>query len=225
MSVKEVLWQTAALVVFCCGAAWVELYFLEDPPDIVFLRADDLYADGASAVSDGGEPSTTAGLISVGDYFSKNKFTVLNEELALYMSPENTAKLDDKLKECVGNECDMPDTNLVIFISETTAFELYERGESQFVDARTEDDFVAGHVPFAVSMPITAFGAGWPDEMELLMKELVTVIYCEGMSCDSSQLVAKHLIRYGIKNIRIIETGFPGWRKQGYEEEKGASNV
>jgi len=59
--------------------------------------------------------------------------------------------------------------------------------------------------------------------MEFLMKELDAVVYCEGMSCDASQLVAKHLIRYGFKNVKILETGLPGWLSAGYPTEAGGA--
>ncbi len=195
MSVKEVIFQSIALVLLATGAALVELMYLGAPPEIIFLREDTLYPE-----------KPAEGIAELGDATP----TLLSFQAAQF--PTVT-------KYCADNKCDIKDLTYVLYISEATAHEMYNAGESQFIDARNEADFASEHIPFALNIPVAAFGSGWPDEIKNLMKELQAVVYCEGMSCDASQLVAKHLIRYGFKNVKILETGFPGWKDAGFPTE------
>lgn len=201
MNTKEVLLQAVALILFACFATWVELQIIGAPPEIVFLREAKLYshmpAHGSQVPED--------------------------HELASHGS--KTATLPTVDKYCADNKCDISDLLVVIYISAKTTKELFDSGEAQFIDARNQESFLDGHIPYAINMPISSFSAGWPDEIHLLMKELKAVIYCDGISCDASQLVAKHLVRYGFDRVLIVEPGFPGWEKEGCPVEQGEGNA
>ena len=201
MNTKEVLLQSVALILFACFATWVELQLIGAPPEIVFLREGKLYshmpADGSRALQD--------------------------DELA-GQGPK-TAMLPTVDNYCADNKCDISDLLVVIYISVETTKKLFESGEAQFIDARNRESFLDGHIPYAINMPVSSFSSGWPDEIQLLMKELKAVVYCDGISCDASQLVAKHLVRYGFDRILIVEPGFPGWEKEGGPVEQGEGNA
>ena len=202
MNTKEVLLQTVALILFASLATWVELQIIGAPPEIVFLREAKLYshmpAHGIQALED--------------------------DELAGHGS--KTATLPTVDNYCADNKCDISDLLVVIYISAETTKELFESGEAQFIDARNRESFLDGHIPYAINMPVSSFSAGWPDEIQLLMKELKAVVYCDGISCDASQLVAKHLVRYGFDRVLIVEPGFPGWEEtDGCPVEQGEGNA
>jgi len=202
MNTKEVILQTVALISFACFATWVELQIIGAPPEIVFLREAKLYshmpAHGIQALED--------------------------DELAGHGS--KTATLPTVDNYCADNKCDISDLLVVIYISAETTKELFESGEAQFIDARNREIFLDGHIPYAINMPVSSFSAGWPDEIQLLMKELKAVVYCDGISCDASQLVAKHLVRYGFDRVLIVEPGFPGWEEtDGCPVEQGEGNA
>ncbi|MBW2215889.1 MAG: rhodanese-like domain-containing protein [Deltaproteobacteria bacterium] len=202
MNTKEVILQTVALILFACFATWVELQIIGAPPEIVFLREAKLYshmpAHGIQALED--------------------------DELAGHGS--KTATLPTVDNYCADNKCDISDLLVVIYISAETTKELFESGEAQFIDARNREIFLDGHIPYAINMPVSSFSAGWPDEIQLLMKELKAVVYCDGISCDASQLVAKHLVRYGFDRVLIVEPGFPGWEEtDGCPVEQGEGNA
>jgi len=202
MNTKEVILQTVALILFACFATWVELQIIGAPPEIVFLREAKLYshmpAHGIQALED--------------------------DELAGHGS--KTATLPTVDNYCADNKCDISDLLVVIYISAETTKELFESGEAQFIDARNRESFLDGHIPYAINMPVSSFSAGWPDEIQLLMKELKAVVYCDGISCDASQLVAKHLVRYGFDRVLIVEPGFPGWEEtDGCPVEQGEGNA
>lgn len=202
MNAKEVILQTIALILFACFATWVELQLIGAPPEIVFLREGKLYSHmpphGVQA------PQT--------------------DELAGHGS--KTAMLPTVDNYCADNKCDIADLLVVIYISADTAKELFDSGEAQFIDARNRESFLEGHIPYAINMPVSSFSSGWPEEIHLLMKELKAIVYCDGISCDASQLVAKHLVRYGFDRVLIVEPGFPGWKeKDGCPVEQGEGNA
>ncbi len=200
MNTKEILLQTTALILLACIATWVELQVIGAPPEIVFLREDKLYSHMPA------EGSRTSEKDSV-EQGSK------------------TAALPTVDKYCADNKCDISDLLAVIYISLGTTKDLYESGDAQFIDARKRDDYIDGHIPYAINMPVSSFSSGWPDGIQWLMKELKAVVYCDGLSCDASQLVAKHLVRYGFDRVLIIELGFPGWEEKGFPIETGEGNA
>ncbi len=200
MNSKETFLQISALILFACIATWVELQVIGAPPEIVFLREDKLYSHlPAEGVQTSGKDR--------GEHGSE------------------TTTLPTVDKYCADNKCDISDLLAVIYISIGTTKNLFESGEAQFIDARKRDDYVEGHIPYAINMPVISFSSGWPDEIQLLMKELRAVVYCDGLSCDASQLVAKHLVRYGFERVLIIELGFPGWEEKGYPIETGEGDA
>ncbi len=197
MFTKEVLLQTIALILFACVATWAELQIIGAPPEIVFLREDRLYAHLPTQGVQAPELGDVEGVDS------------------------KTATLPTVNKYCADNKCDIADLFAVIYISTQTTKELFDSGEAQFIDARKQENFLEGHIPYAINMPVSSFASGWPEEIHLLMKELRAVVYCDGISCDASQLVAKHLVRYGFDRVLIIEHGFPGWEKERLPVETG----
>jgi rhodanese-related sulfurtransferase len=94
-----------------------------------------------------------------------------------------------------------------------TATELLGRVKSGLVtvlDVRPEKEFVAGHVPGAINIPI--------EELERRLAELPkskeVVAYCRGpfclMSYDAVQLLRKRGVR-----ARRLQDGLPEWRLAG----------
>lgn len=201
MCTKEVLIQTLALILFSCVATWVELQIIGAPPEIVFLRENTLYTDLPAEGVKG------------------------QKLLDLERLDSQTAMLPTVNKYCTDNKCDVSDLFVVIYISMQTTKELFDSGEAQFIDARKRENFLEGHIPYAINLPVSSFASGWPDEIQLLMKELKAVVYCDGISCDSSQLVAKHLVRYGFDRVLIVEHGFAEWEENGYPVEHGDNNA
>ena len=130
-------------------------------------------------------------------------------------------------KICPDGKCDIEGLTVVVYITLETAKKHYDSAEAQFVDSRKEEDFKKEHVPyFTTNLPISAFTGGWPEALDNLMKEMLTIIYCDGAGCDASQNVALNLIHKGFKKVMIVEEGFPGWKKAKYpiETEEGVVN-
>lgn len=79
------------------------------------------------------------------------------------------------------------------------------------VDARSPDFFVCGHIPGAISIPLSGMGksAAWvlnPDDFFLLVLERV----------EDIELAMNYLCRFGIDNIiGYLGSGMDGWYERG----------
>jgi rhodanese-related sulfurtransferase len=78
------------------------------------------------------------------------------------------------------------------------------------LDVRPAAEFLAGHVPGAVSVP--------PDELRTRVRRLPTaddvVAYCRGSYCIYADDAVRALRRRGVRAARL-EDGFPEWRRAG----------
>jgi len=89
-----------------------------------------------------------------------------------------------------------------------------EEGGYRLYDSRAESKFVAGHLPWAASLPYEMM----EDELEKLPRDLSTplIFYCDGKSCDLSGKAAKLAIEEGFTDVSIFTGGFPGWKEAGH---------
>lgn len=119
-------------------------------------------------------------------------------------------------------------TKLGLEIGTSDAYELWIRGETVFIDARSQDEYEAGHIPFSYLVPPDSLKHG---RLGRMMEEggvfpsARVVLYCEGGSCDASHLVALHLQDMGFERIHIDIEGFPAWQAAGYEVETGPDPI
>jgi rhodanese-related sulfurtransferase/DNA-binding transcriptional ArsR family regulator len=85
-------------------------------------------------------------------------------------------------------------------------------GDVTLIDVRPEDEFAAGHIPGALSMPL--------DELAQRLGELPRrkeiVAYCRGPYCVMAVAAVELLRRRGYRARRLIES-VPAWRARGYE--------
>ncbi|HEX4351933.1 MAG TPA: rhodanese-like domain-containing protein [Polyangiales bacterium] len=89
-----------------------------------------------------------------------------------------------------------------------------------FVDCRPSDQFQAGHISSALSMPSDS--ALSPSAIDSLRGARVIVAYCDASGgCESSQRLAARLRELGLADIRILRDGLPGWLQRGYPAESG----
>ena len=99
------------------------------------------------------------------------------------------------------------------------AAELLERLESDEVvvlDVRPEDEYAAGHLPGALSVPV--------GELERRLSELPrdreVVAYCRGPYCVMA-LQAVELLRSRGFRARRLDVGLPDWRARGLRVAEG----
>jgi rhodanese-related sulfurtransferase len=107
-------------------------------------------------------------------------------------------------------------------VSEDQISGLYLDSSIIFVDARSTADYEAGHIPRAISMPISEFDSKFPEFQMKVAPDQKIVAYCTGMQCHDSHDLAERLKENGYTNIRVYSRGFEGWvqAKRPYKEGK-----
>ena len=98
--------------------------------------------------------------------------------------------------------------------------ELLKRARSKQVvilDTRPASEYIAGHIPGALSMPI--------DDLQRRLKELTKgkeyVAYCRGPYCVYADRAVEILRAHGRRARRLVE-GFPEWRSAGLPVSEGS---
>lgn len=81
------------------------------------------------------------------------------------------------------------------------------------VDVRRAEDYRAGHIPGAISLP-----QGRWHTLAGLSKDRTTVLYCYSQNCKLGVAAAVELASAGYPVIEM-EGGFEGWRQSGLEVE------
>ncbi|HLH70714.1 MAG TPA: metalloregulator ArsR/SmtB family transcription factor [Candidatus Dormibacteraeota bacterium] len=93
-----------------------------------------------------------------------------------------------------------------------------ERGETVVVDVRPAEEFAAGHIPGAISLPL--------DELRHRLVELPPgaeiVAYCRGPYCVLAPQAVEILRRAGFRARRLAD-GLPEWRLAGLPVEVGVA--
>ena len=82
------------------------------------------------------------------------------------------------------------------------------------LDVRPEEEYRAGHIPGALSVPVDALEAA----LQTLPKDKEIVAYCRGPYCVFSDEAARFLNARGYRARRLAE-GFPDWRSAGLPVE------
>ena len=93
---------------------------------------------------------------------------------------------------------------------------LAREGSVTVIDVRPPDEFEAGHIPGALSMPV----AELPRRLGELPKRREVVAYCRGPYCVYS-VEAVELLRSKGYRARRAEDGMPDWRAAGLPVSTG----
>ena len=87
-------------------------------------------------------------------------------------------------------------------------------GEVTILDVRPVEEYAAGHIPGAISMPIADLKARWTD----LPKSRDVVAYCRGPYCVMA-VDAVNLLRKRGFNAHRLDQGVADWRARGWRVE------
>ncbi|WP_319760192.1 rhodanese-like domain-containing protein [Maridesulfovibrio sp.] len=88
-----------------------------------------------------------------------------------------------------------------------------------FVDARSDTDYSMGHIPKAVSIPSWAIKDELLEKAALVDRKRPVIVYCDGLSCGKSRIVAKKLLALGYRDITVFTDGIDGWIGAGMDLE------
>jgi rhodanese-related sulfurtransferase len=79
------------------------------------------------------------------------------------------------------------------------------------IDARVPELFSQGHIPGAVSLPLSRFDDFIAERMERLRAARLLVVYCSGWSCNDSYDLARRLRDKGFKDLLLYRGGMEDW--------------
>ena len=99
------------------------------------------------------------------------------------------------------------------------ARQLFDSGEYVFVDARSPEDYEAGHIPGAVSLPVGQSEDRVAAFLERYPPEASIITYCSGRTFQDSHHLAEFLLEFGYDNVTVFIDGFPGWEAEGHPIE------
>ncbi len=87
------------------------------------------------------------------------------------------------------------------------------------IDVRPAEEFAAGHLPDAVSIPLNQL----KDRLSELPRDQEVVAYCRGPYCVLAYEAVAELRRHGY-SARRLQGGFPEWRVAGLPVEHAAAD-
>jgi rhodanese-related sulfurtransferase/DNA-binding transcriptional ArsR family regulator len=93
------------------------------------------------------------------------------------------------------------------------------RRQALVIDVRPSEEFAAGHIPGALSVPLSELKARLPE----LSREAEIVAYCRGPYCVLAPQALEILRRAGFRARRLNE-GLPEWRLGGLPVEAVAAS-
>lgn len=84
-------------------------------------------------------------------------------------------------------------------------------GGTALLDVRSEKEYYAGHIPGALSIPLSQL----PNRIDEIPKDRKIVVYCRGEYCTFSDNALVTLQEKGY-HVQRMEKGFAEWRAHGY---------
>ena len=91
-------------------------------------------------------------------------------------------------------------------------------GDVTLIDVRPADEFAAGHIPGALSIPVAELAS----RLRELPKRKEVVAYCRGPYCVMAVTAVELLRQRGYRARRLIES-IPALRSRGYPVKRGAA--
>ena len=146
-----------------------------------------------------------AGVVSRERRGSQVRYELAGDEvLRLWLALRNTsaerlAQVERSAREYLGEGVEA--------ISRAELIERMRRGEIELVDVRPPEEFAAGHIEGARSIPL----AELEEQLEALPSDREVIAYCRGPHCVMAQDAVRRMQAAGLK-ARKLEEGWPEWR-------------
>ena len=93
------------------------------------------------------------------------------------------------------------------------------KGRVTVIDTRPQEEFAAGHLPGALSLPLSEL----KRRVRELPRDQEIVAYCRGPYCVLSYEAVAELRKRGFKALRL-EDGYPEWKAAGFPVMDSAAN-
>lgn len=120
---------------------------------------------------------------------------------------------------CGGDEA--PVNGAVQWVTQEDAHAMLNDDTVVFVDARPAGAFEAGHVAGALHVPMDD-GTVSDAHLAMLRAPRTIITYCDtGDGCARSATLAGLLTAAGLRDVRVLQGGLPGWNAHGFAAEAG----
>lgn len=96
---------------------------------------------------------------------------------------------------------------------------LVESGHLPIIDVRPMEQYQKGHIPGAVSMPLSEFDNIIDQLFETMAPDAVMILYCSGRECEDSHTFARQLKALGYTNMKVYSGGMSEWEEQRFKIE------
>ncbi len=106
----------------------------------------------------------------------------------------------------------LEDRETMEVINSNVLLDRVRRGEVTVLDVRPPEEFRAGHIPGAISVPLD----GLERRLEELPRDREIVAYCRGPYCVLALEAVETLKAHGFRAVRMKD-GVPDWRAQGFD--------
>ena len=100
-------------------------------------------------------------------------------------------------------------------ISRDELLKRVKAGEVTLIDVRPETEYVSGHLPKAMNIPLSNI----KKQLSTLPRNKEVIAYCRGPYCVLAYDAIQMLRTHGF-NARRLEDGFPEWKLQGLPVEQ-----
>jgi len=111
-----------------------------------------------------------------------------------------------------GGSCAATNADLV---DDLDVMDIYLRSEAIFIDSRSSEDYIKGHIPRSVSFPLGEFDWHIDDFLDRYPPDTSLLVYCSGSDCHDSTDLSSMLKEYGYQDVSIYYKGFSGWKTAG----------
>ena len=88
-------------------------------------------------------------------------------------------------------------------------------GDVTLIDVRPQEEYLAGHLPGAISIPLSELG----PRVDEIPRDKTIVVYCRGPYCIYSDEAIELLVERGLNATRL-EEGVVEWQQYGYALER-----
>lgn len=105
-------------------------------------------------------------------------------------------------------------------ISLDDAARLHRDRQAVFMDARPQPLYAGGHIQGAVSLPWEQAEEIFIDVLKDIPPEKTVVTYCDGISCELSDHLAKFLSDLGYGRVYVLPDGWSRWSNKGLPTDR-----
>jgi len=92
--------------------------------------------------------------------------------------------------------------------------------EINIVDVRKYDDYIDGHIPYAIHVPYDSL----EEHFVMLEKNKVNIVYCYNNFCKLASKAAYKLAKEGYP-VQVLHGGYKTWEKFGFDTVKTSADT